>query len=370
MGKGLNVRSKEIYIILAVLFIATAALVYVNLAHSAYSKILDLNTGSVMSLEESTYIFGKTTEGIIACGNDGLTAIGSSGNVLWKYSSSANNPILSCDGAYALHADAGGFECVLVSGGNEVCRYKSTYEIITARVNRTGYFTVVSKERGYKSQVAVISPAGERVYTWHSANYYVIDAVCHDNNRCMFVSVLDTDSGGNMYKLLYFSFDDTQPRVLDTDSGNLVAALLCRGGNILAIGDTEAYGFDKSGRKIFEINYRGRGLQEYAAGDSFLALGLTKSSVDGYYTGSVLEVYGFGGKLRGSYEIFDEITFLDASGNKILVNSENGAYILSNSCHLYGDLSFENEVREGLIFDDGRKLMLVNGSKVNIYNSK
>ena len=74
--------------------------------------------------------------------------------------------------------------------------------------------------------------------------------------------------------------------------------------------------------------------------------------------------------LRGKYEIDDEVSFLDADGNKILVNSLDGAYILSDTGHVYGNLTFENDVREGMIFDSGRKLMLVNGSNVNIYDAK
>lgn len=373
MGKVINIKrknSKQIILVLAVLFIATAALVYINLVHSAYSKILYLDNTSIMRLEESTYIFGKTTEGIIACGQDGLTCINKNGNILWKYSHSINNPMLSCAGAYSLFTDVDGTECVLVFSGKEIFRYKSPYEITSAKVNKSGYFTVVSKERGYKSRIAVISPSGEEVYIWHSANYYIIDSMCDNNCRSMFVSVLDSDNTTDMYKLLYFSFDETEPKVLDIGSNNLIAAIECRGSNVIAIGDKGTYSYNKSGRKIFEIDYNGRGLQEYAVGDSYIALGLTKSSIDGYYTGSVLEVYGFQGKLRGSYEIADEISFLDADSNKVLVNSEDGAYILSDSCHLYGNLTFENEVREGLIFGDGKKLMLVNGSSVNIYNSK
>lgn len=373
MGKVVDIKktkNKKLFLVLAVLFLATAALVYINLVHSAYSKILSLDKSSIMSLEESTYIFGKTSEGIVACGQDGLTVINKNGEILWKYSLSVNNPMLSCAGAYALYTDIGGNDSFLVSGGNEVYHHKSPYRITTAKVNKSGYLTVVSKERGYKSQVAVISPTGTEVYVWHSAKYYIVDAICDNSCRGMFVSVLNSDSSDSMYKLLYFSFKDTEPKSLETGGDNLIASLECYGNNVIGIGDMGAYGFDKNGKRLFEIDYGGRALQEYSIGSSFLALGLTKGSVDGYYTGSILEVYNFNGNLNGTYEISDEITFLDTDNNKVLVNSEDGAYILSGSCHLYGNLTFENEVREGLIFGEGKKLMLVNGSSVNIYNSK
>ena len=85
---------------------------------------------------------------------------------------------------------------------------------------------------------------------------------------------------------------------------------------------------------------------------------------------TVVETYSESGSRKGSYNTGYEIKFLDVDAKKILVNSADGAYILSESGRLSGTLLFENEVRDGLIFSGGKKLMLVNGSNVNVYDSK
>ena len=43
-------KDKKIYIVLAVLIVATAILLYINIVHSAYTKSLNLNKSAIMSI--------------------------------------------------------------------------------------------------------------------------------------------------------------------------------------------------------------------------------------------------------------------------------------------------------------------------------
>ncbi|MBQ7717865.1 MAG: hypothetical protein IJT38_01005 [Clostridia bacterium] len=364
-------KKKTIYIALSLLLLTTLILLYINLAHSAYNKTLSLNRTSIMSLEDSSYSFGKAEGNIIVCGQEGLSAINRNGDIVWKYSYPMSNPIISTSGNYSLYADFGGKACHVVSRGKLVSSYESPYEIITAKVNDNGYYAVASKERGYKSQVVVFDRNGNKLFAWHSTQYYVLDVAVTNDNSSLFVSALNTESeDSSISKVLYFSFRSDEPVILETGDNNLIASLCTSQTNVLAIGDFGMYAFDRNGKRIFVVNYEGRTLQEYSLGSGIIALGLTKGSVEGYYGGSVIEVYNMRGSLRGKYEIDDEVKFLDAEGNKILVNSLDGAYILSDTGRLYGNITYENDVREGMIFDGGKKLMLVNGSNVNVYDAK
>lgn len=366
-----NKRDKKMYIVPALLLVATLVLVYINLVNGAYTKKVNFNQTSIMSLEDSGYSFSKADGNIVVCGQEGLTAINRNGEVVWKYNYYANNPIISAAGSYVMYADLGGRECHTVSNGNLVSSYESPYEIITAKVNDSGYYAVAAKERGYKSQVIVFDKGGNQIYAWHSAAYYVLDVAVSSDNKSMFVAVLNTDGGENsISRVLYFAFDSEEPVVLETGENNLISSVSNVQGNVAAIGDFGLYEFDKNGKKVFSLDYEGRTLQEYAINGSIIALGLTKGSIEGYYGGSVVEIYNIRGSLRGKYEIDDQIEFLDADGGKILVNSPDGAYILSDTGHVYGNLTFENNVREGLVFDGGKKLLLVNGSNVNVYDAK
>lgn len=364
-------KKKSVYIVLGLLILATLILIYINLVHSAYNKSLSLNRTSIMSLEDSSYSFGKAEGNIIVCGQEGLSAINKNGEIAWKYAYTMNNPIISTAGIYSLYADFGGTSCHVLSKGKLISSYESPYQIITAKVNDNGYYAVASKERGYKSQVTVFDRSGNKIYAWHSTQYYVLDVAVTNDNSSLFVSALNTESeDSSISKVLYFSFRSEEPVILETGDNNLIASLCTAQTNVIAIGDFGMYSFDRNGKKVFSVNYEGRTLQEYAFGSGIIALGLTKGSVEGYYGGSVIEVYNMRGVLRGKYAIDDEIKFLDADGNKILVNSLDGAYILSDTGRLYGNLTYENDVREGMIFDGGRKLMLVNGSNVNVYDAK
>ncbi|MBO4898127.1 MAG: hypothetical protein J5590_07515 [Clostridia bacterium] len=362
--------NKKLYIILAVLLVVTLALVYINIVHSAYRKSLNLNAASIMNLEDSGYSFGKCGNNVIVCGQDGLTAIDKNGEIVWKYASQTNEPLMSAAGNYILYADLNGNKAELVTEGKCVASF-SPYEIITAKVNAAGYSALAAKQRGYKSQVIVFGPKGNRVFAWHSTKYYVIDALVAPDNKSLFVSALEFDEGeGFLSKLLYFTFSSDEPNVLSAGDDNLVASLVTSGQSVLAIGNNSIYAFNKNGKKDFSIDYAGRTLQEYAVSDGVIALGLTKTSTEGSIGGSVVEMYSENGSRKGSYNTGYEIKFLDVDGKKVLVNSADGAYILSESGRLSGTLLFENEVRDGLIFSGGKKLMLINGSNVNVYDSK
>ena len=364
-------KSRKAYYILAVLLLATAALIYVNVAHSAYKKVLKLDNASIMSLENSSYNFGKTSSNIIVCGQEGLSAINKNGEIQWKFSSNAVSPLLSSEGDYCLYSDMGAFKTTLVNGGKEVYTLNSSYEIITASVNKNGYFAVASKERGFKSQVAVFSASGEQIYAWHSVNYYVLAVCVTDDNKGMFVSVLNADNGGdNLCSVLYFNFKDEEPAVIQNTEGNMVSVLKNTENGVLAVGDVAMLGYTRGGKTDFCTDYEGRTLFEYAATNNTVVLGLSASASDGGLGGSVIESYSTGGVKKGAYRLDGEIKFLDTDSGKILVNSDDGAYILTDSCRLSGSLTFENEVREGLVFSGGKKLLLVNGSSVNIYDIK
>lgn len=365
-------KNKKVYIILAVLFVTTAVLVYINLVHSAYTKALNLNKTAIMSVEDSGYIFQKNGKNVVACGHDGVTVIDKNGEILWKKDFGTNTPLMVSSGEYILCADLNGNNYTIFSdNGKQIVKNKTPYEIITASVNENGYHAIATKERGYKSRVLVNDLKGEQVFAWHSTKYHVISLAVANNNSGMIVSVFDAEGGEDgAFKTLYFSFGKDAPVEIESGSKNLVANLKAVGNRIYAAGDTAFYAYNENGKKVFNIDFSGRTLQRYSVTETSVALALTKTSVEGYYGGSVVEIYSASGYKKGSFEVEDEIIFLDTEENKILVNSPEGAYILSDNGRLYGNLTFGNEVRAGLIFSGGKKLLLVNGSNVNVYDAK
>ena len=374
MGKVIQFKQKEnknIYIILAILIVVTLALVYINIVHGAYTKPLNLNNNTIMTIEDSGYIFKKYGNDIVACGHEGLTAISKNGEIKWKVPFTTATPFMITNDKYIFCADLGGNQYSVFSSGRPLVTEKTPYEIITANINESGHYAVATKERGYKAQITVFDIEGRQIFAWHSTKYHVLSLAVANNNKSMLVSVLDSDNtGGDAFKLLHFSFSKETPTEIESGENNLISSITVSGNKFYAVGDTALYAYNENGKKSFIIDYSGRTIQRYSITDSEVLLALTKTSVEGYYGGSVVEIYTPSGSMRGSFEVDDEITFLDTEQNKILVNSPDGAYILSGNGRLYGNLTFSNEVREGLIFSGGKKLLLINGSNVNIYDSK
>jgi len=365
-------KDKKIYVMITVILaLVTVLLAYLNLAHSAYDKQINLSGTTIMSIDNSAHIFKKAGEEVIICGSEGVSAVDKNGEISWKVDYGNNNPLLATAGEYVLCAELDGNGCKVWKKGSEISAQKLPNKVITAAVNKNGYYAVASKERGYKSQIAVYSKGGEKIFGWHSTKYHVVAIALSDNNNDMMVSVIDVaNEADNAFKLLHFSFKKDAPTEVDANSKNLVSNISFSSGKFYAAGDTTFLAFNEKGNKVFGIDYNGRTLQNYAISETAIVLGLTKTSVEGYYGGSVVEIYSASGTKRGYGEVDDEIIFLDIEGDKILVNSPEGAYILNENGRIYGNIEFGTEVREGIIFYGGKKLLLVDGLNVNVYDSK
>ncbi len=368
MGKVIQLKRKistGSILLLAAAIILAAAFAFANRA-SIVDGFSSSSSAEAMSLDSSvTYKFKKFDGGLAVCGSDLLATVQPSGGAGWTVALNSKNYMIAAEGNYVLAFETGGRKISLFSDGKEVFRIETENDIITANVSRSGVVAVATKEKGFRSQVLVYKPSGEQIYEWHSVNYYVVDIAV--TSSAMAVAGLNSDDASSMSYILLFSFNSSDYKTVNGGNDNLVGTIKYIDDGVLAVGDRECTYIKKNGEIAWSISYGGRTLQGFTVTDGgHTALALTKSSMEGYFGGSVIEVYSKNGKTRGSFETGGQINYIDTDGGRILVNTETGAEILNGRGETLKSVSFPRNPRECFLTEGGKKIFMIAGNKIEV----
>ena len=318
-------------------------------------------------LNSTTFLMGKTTDNAIVCNNDEIIGIAKNGEQAWKIALKFDSPVMKNRGKYTFVADAGNFESKLILNGKEKLAHTSDGEISAIAVNKSGYYAIASREKGFRTRISVYDNKGKNVYAWHTADYDVIDIALSADNNKMAVSAVGSNGGKSLSTVFLFSFGSQEYKTCYQGDENFVAGVYFAGRNIICIGDTAVYSFAPSSSKIWEINYNGRTLQEFAYDESsVLAMGFTRSSLDSLIGGSVVEIYNAGGRLKGSYETKNVINSIDVSGRDIFINTEEKSVIVNDRGNIASNLPITHNSRDSVLLPGG--VFLPSGNSVELYS--
>lgn len=368
MGSLVKFKRKSGYKtpVLAGLIIITIAFLAIINNISPIFKTVGTQKQSSLTLSNTTYSLGKSGNTAIVCGKDEIMGIGNDGGQLWNIKLAYMNPILSCNDNYIGVANSGGTEFKLISNGREIISHTSDEEIITANINKSGYFAIVSKEKGYRSKVSVFDSNGKQIYVWHSADYDVIDVALSNDNNKLVAAALNCNGNGSLSTVFMFSFNSAEYKVCTESDVNLISGIYYSGRNIICIGDKNALCISPGGSGLWEIDYKGRTLQEFSFYEGgVLAMGFTKSSLDSIRGGSIVEMYGSSGRLKGTYETKSAIGCLDANGRNVFINTEEKSVVVNDRGNIVSTLPIAHAVRDGVVFNGN--ILLPSGNTVEIY---
>jgi len=366
VGELVKLKNKNkkigIYILAGILLVASIFLTNLN-----RYKTVSTTSSSIMLDSSVEYKMNKYSGGVVLCGHDSIMGIDKDGQKIWNIPTNFSKPILSCSNNYILTADRNGKHGFVLSEGKIINNIETSDVIITAKINESGYYALAYKEKGYKAKVSVFSPKGEEIYAWYSSNYNVVDVSVSSDNKKMAVAVLDASGSNDLSGVLLFSFKSDEYILSGTSNDNLISSINYINNNVVAVGDKKTLSISHKGEIYWEIDYKGRILQEYSIA-SDVAFGFTKGSVEGFYGGSVVEIYNKSGKLIGKHEIGDSIRYMDMEGNNVLVNAENGAVLLNDNGKVVKEIKPHKEIRKAVVF--GSKFMVLSGNNGFIYDTQ
>ncbi len=154
------------------------------------SKPLALeNASSAKFAEYRGYLLCVSPTSIIAFDKDS--------NVLWTHGIHMNNPILRVSDNYFMIAERGGVKIALFDGKKQIFETEADGAIKTADLSRNGDVVITSEKEFYKGAVIVINKNGERVFSWNSGTYPILDADICEGSRRLAVSFLNAENGAD-----------------------------------------------------------------------------------------------------------------------------------------------------------------------------
>lgn len=126
-----------------------------------------------------------------------IIAFDKNSEVLWTHGIHMNNPILKVSGNYFMVAERGGVKIALFDGKKHLFDTEADGAIKTADLSRNGDIAITSEKEFYKGAVIVVNKNGERVFSWNSGTYPILDADICEGSRRLAVSFLNTENAAD-----------------------------------------------------------------------------------------------------------------------------------------------------------------------------
>lgn len=249
------------------------------------------------------------------------------GKVMFEKQHAYANPVLCVNGDHALVYDEGGKTFSLEG------RYKTVYDknaddvIYLAKLSRSNYAAVVTRSDKFLAQLKVYNKDGKDIFTYFSYDSRIIDVTFTDNSSGCIITVLSAEDGMLRSKMIRYDFKEQEARWESESIPTLALDVRYTDDGIMMTGDTMMAGF----------------------------------TIDG--------------QLVSTYTYDEPIYDYDVSGNITAVITENTYVRRAELIALNGNDCSAPTVTvtgesAGKLFCDGREIYIMNGNKVDVYNSE
>jgi len=195
-----------------------------------------------------------------------------------------SNPAISAVNGRAIAFDIGGSAVRVFNETQVITSLEADGEIISASINRNGWFCVSTQEGGGLRGIATVyNDKGNAVYKVNLASGYVLSAVLSPDNKSLAVLNL-TDAGSRV--TFYHGLNKQDPDSSFSLTGGLILEIIYfSNGDLLAISADSLFVIDRRGSSSIMYEYYDKRISAYAFDNDFIALHLLDYGI------------GYGGRL-------------------------------------------------------------------------
>ena len=328
---GKKLVKKRRPVLYAVLFIFTvAALFYIGIAQMlGRAPGLDrLFAVSVREIEAEQYnftigrgrVFADMSGAVAAAGSMGVQVFDALGYETLSELFRMTTPAISSNNGRAVAFDIGGTTARMFSETEVIAEIDTVGAIVSASVNRSGWFTVVTQEGiAVRGVVTVYNNQGLEVFRFYSADGYVLSAEISPDNRYMAaLRLTETGSQVIFYDLSNYRY---AIRLFDFPEEILLQIRYIGDGNVIAVSTEAILSIDPSGSSDEIFRFDGSRLGSFFLGDDVFVVHLLYFGVG--HSGS-LNAIAPDGSLLGSLITHRDVISICSSGGNIAVLWSDG----------------------------------------------
>lgn len=284
--------------------------------------------------------------------------------VLYQNSVRFLHPDLVSGGGVAVAYDIGGTALYALDSKGLRWQQETEGELIAVTVNPHGYVTAVYNKSGAKAAVTVWDSNGAAVFTFQSAQRFVMAAALGQDDRTLAAVTMGQEDGKfQSFLVLYHTDSDKMVATTPVDGG-VAYALETLQREFCAVTEQGLYLLDSGGELKASYSYGGQFLRRCVVGDGgWAALLLSRYKSGGY--ASLITVDGDGNELGGC-DIDGEVLDISTAGRYVAVLFSDRLTIYDKYLTEVATLPDVSEVRAVLMRADG-SAVLAGASGASLY---
>ena len=284
--------------------------------------------------------------------------------VLYQNSVRFLHPDLVSGGGVAVAYDIGGTALYALDSKGLRWQQETEGELLAVTVNPHGYVTAVYNKSGAKAAVTVWDSNGAAVFTFQSAQRFVMTAALGQDDRTLAAVTMGQEDGKfQSFLVLYHTDSDKMVATTPVDGG-VAYALETLQREFCAVTEQGLYLLDSGGELKASYSYGGQFLRRCVVGDGgWAALLLSRYKYGGY--ASLITVDGDGNELGGC-DIDGEVLDISTAGRYVAVLFSDRLTIYDKYLTEVATLPDVSEVRAVLMRADG-SAVLAGASGASLY---
>lgn len=284
--------------------------------------------------------------------------------VLYQNSVRFLHPDLVSGGGVAVAYDIGGTALYALDSKGLRWQQETEGELLAVTVNPHGYVTAVYNKSGAKAAVTVWDSNGAAVFTFQSAQRFVMTAALGQDDRTLAAVTMGQEDGKfQSFLVLYHTDSDKMVATTPVDGG-VAYALETLQREFCAVTEQGLYLLDSGGELKASYSYGGQFLRRCVVGDGgWAALLLSRYKSGGY--ASLITVDGDGNELGGC-DIDGEVLDISTAGRYVAVLFSDRLTIYDKYLTEVATLPDVSEVRAVLMRADG-SAVLAGASGASLY---
>ena len=284
--------------------------------------------------------------------------------VLYQNSVRFLHPDLVSGGGVAVAYDIGGTALYALDSKGLRWQQETEGELLAVTVNPHGYVTAVYNKSGAKAAVTVWDSNGAAVFTFQSAQRFVMTAALGQDDRTLAAVTMGQEDGKfQSFLVLYHTDSDKMVATTPVDGG-VAYALGTLQREFCAVTEQGLYLLDSGGELKASYSYGGQFLRRCVVGDGgWAALLLSRYKSGGY--ASLITVDGDGNELGGC-DIDGEVLDISTAGRYVAVLFSDRLTVYDKYLTEVATLPDVSEVRAVLMRADG-SAVLAGASGASLY---
>ena len=239
-----------------------------------------------------------------------------------------DHPVLSACSKAGVVYDAGGQSLFLFRDGQETFQLslEGGGDLLSARVNDSGWLAVTAQQSGYKGVVTVYNASGSEVIQISLSSTFVVDAVLSPDCRTVAVITMDQAGGVFQSQVLFYPVDQEEPSAQASLDGVTVLDLDYENGRLWVLGEDRLMIVSDDGQTVSSYSFGRAYLKGCSLGGDGFALVL----LGNYRAGSANQALTIdaSGEVRAQTALSGQILDFDSAGNycSLLFGSELAIY--------------------------------------------